>query len=185
MTKKLKHGNDIYDLLMNIIYHLSPNQAERLYSELLPRYTKRARTKLYNNIGEEDPDGKVRLLAMQYKAIRTKFGDSYVKKAFTELTNYIKYLEENLDKDSSYKNKLNKLTSTTHNLLLTEGWVYDKCSGYVCHDKPKLNVNPFMIEDFGTAKEYLMSVPKQLWADAMDIQSLLLKFPELKDLQDE
>ena len=90
MAAKHKVGNDIYDLLIALIIDLSPNQAKRLYSELLPRYTRKAKVKLYNEQGELDQEnGKVRLMESQYKSIRTKFGDSYVKVAFRELTNYL------------------------------------------------------------------------------------------------
>ena len=95
MAEKINHGLDIYDLLIDLVMNLSPLQAKKLYSELGVRYNKRARTKLYNKDGELDENGKVRLTEYQYKAIRTKFGDSYVKKAFNELTNYIIFLENN------------------------------------------------------------------------------------------
>ena len=113
---KMKHGLQIYDLLIDIIMNLSQTQAENLYSELLPRYTRRARTTLYNQMGEEDKNGKVRLLPNQYKSIRTRFGDTYITKAFTELTNYIEFLEKNQD-NTKYKAKLKDYNSKTHNLL--------------------------------------------------------------------
>ena len=87
---KLRHGLDIYTMLIDIIMDLSPLQAENLYTELLARYTRRSRTKLYNENGEEDPNGKIRLLPLQYKAIRTKFGDSYMKKACSEFINALR-----------------------------------------------------------------------------------------------
>ena len=52
MTKKgekqLVRGNDTYDMLIDLILNLSPAQAKLLYSELLPRYTKTGRVKIYN-----------------------------------------------------------------------------------------------------------------------------------------
>lgn len=178
---KLRHGNDIYTMLIGIIMDLTPLQAENLYTELLARYTRRSRTKLYNEKGEEDSNGLIRLLPLQYQAIRTKFGDTYMKKAFTELTNYIKYLETHLDDDKTYKQKLQKLKSDTHNKLLAhpDGWVYNKCKQYICEDRPKIHVNPFLIDDFGTAREYINSIPKELRETSMDVQALLLRFPEL------
>ena len=182
MASKNPHGNSIYDLLVDLIFSLSPYQAERLYSELLPKYTRRAKTRLYNKEGEEDNQkGKVRLLKSQYEAIRTSYGDSYVKKAFTELTNYIEFLEDNVQTNSSYKQKLKKYTSETHNLLLTEGWVFEKCKQYIVKDRPKINVNPFMIEDFNTAVEYVRTIPESL-RNSIDVQMLMTKFPELVDV---
>ena len=104
-------GNDIYSMILEIVFNLSPKQAEGLYAYLLPRYTTRARSKLYNADGEEDINGKIRLLPSQYQAIRTKYGDNYMHKAFKELTNYILFLEKNQD-IPKYKQKL-KSTATT------------------------------------------------------------------------
>lgn len=181
MPAKHKQGNDIYDLLINLVLSLSPTQAEKVYGELFARYNKRARTKHYNEFGEQDSDGKIRLLESQYKAIRTKYGDSYMKKAFGELSNYIKYLEEHLNDSPEYRKKLKDYMSKTHNVLLTEGWVYHKCKQYICHDKPKINVNPYTIDDYHTAKEYVKSIPRDMWDTALDVQMLLMKYPQLYD----
>lgn len=181
MAAKNKMGNDIYDLLIGLILSLSPNQAGRLYSELLPRYSKKARVKLYNKDGELDPvNGKVRLMESQYKAIRTKFGDSYIKKAFSELTSYIEFMEAHQD-ETVYKQKLRDYNSKSHNILLTQDWVYRKCKAYITHDRPKISISPFEIEDYNTAKEYVLSINKSMWDSAMDIKMLFLKFPTLKD----
>lgn len=181
MAAKNPHGNQIYDLLVDLIFSLSPYQAEHLYAELLPKYTRRSKTKLYNANGELDAEnGKIRLLPLQYKALRTKFGDTYIKKAFTELTNYIEYLERNIDYGNN-KQKLKTYQSKTHNMYLTEGWVYKKCEQYIVKDRPSLAINPFLIEDFNTAKEYIKTVPKEL-RDSIDVQMLLTKFPELVDV---
>lgn len=181
MAAKNKMGNDIYDLLINLILSLSPNQAGRLYSELLPRYSRKAKVKLYNKDGELDPEnGKVRLMESQYKAIRTKFGDSYIKKAFSELTSYIEFMEAHQD-ETTYKQKLREYNSKSHNILLTQDWVYRKCKAYITHDRPKISISPFEIEDYNTAKEYVLSINKSMWDSAMDIKMLFLKFPTLKD----
>lgn len=182
MAAKNKHGLEIYDLLIELIISISPNQAEKLYSELLPRYTKRARVTLYNSDGEEDSNGKIRLLKSQYKTLRVKFGDSYVKKAFLELTNYINFLEKNQDVPK-YKQKLKDYNSKTHNLLLTDGWVYEKCKQYIVKDRPKINVNPYMIDDFATAREYIKNIPPAIRNTALDVQMLIMKFPELSDVE--
>ena len=177
----LKHGNDIYTMLIDIIMDLTPRQAEWLYSDLIGRYTKRGRIKRYNENGDEDKQGKIRLLPNQYNAIRTKFGDSYVKKAFLELTNYIKFLEKNASSSSKYAQKLQKLNSESHNRLIADkdGWVYRKCRDYICAERPRLNLNPFLIDDFATAKEYISNIPKEVRDTSLDVQALLLRFPEL------
>ena len=183
MAAKNKHGLDIYDLLIGLVLNLSPNQAESLYTELLPRYSRRAKTKLYNELGEEDANGKVRLTDYQYRAIRTKYGDTFMRKAFKEMTSYIKYLEEHQDVCSKYKSKLRDLNSKTHNAIIgsPDGWVYEKCKAYICTDRPKLSINPYLIDDFNTAKEYIKNIPEAL-RQSMDVQSLINKFPELKDV---
>lgn len=180
MAKNI-HGNDIYSMIIDIIMDLSPNQAEGLYAYLLPRYTTRARSKLYNADGEEDKNGKIRLLPSQYQAIRTKYGDNYMHKAFRELTNYILFLEKNQD-IPKYKQKLKKLEKETHNMILASdgGWVYRKCKSYAVSDRVPVNVNPFLIDDLNTARLYIQSLPANL-KDMPDVQSLLLRFPQLVD----
>lgn len=180
MAKNI-HGNDIYSMIIDIVMDLSPNQAEGLYAYLLPRYTTRARSKLYNADGEEDKNGKIRLLPSQYQAIRTKYGDNYMHKAFRELTNYILFLEKNQD-IPKYKQKLKKLEKETHNMILASdgGWVYRKCKSYAVSDRVPINVNPFLIDDLNTARLYIQSLPANL-KDMPDVQSLLLRFPQLVD----
>lgn len=180
MAKNI-HGNDIYSMIIDIVMDLSPNQAESLYAYLLPRYTTRARSKLYNADGEEDKNGKIRLLPSQYQAIRTKYGDNYMHKAFRELTNYILFLEKNQD-IPKYKQKLKKLEKETHNMILASdgGWVYRKCKSYAVSDRVPINVNPFLIDDLNTARLYIQSLPANL-KDMPDVQSLLLRFPQLVD----
>lgn len=175
------HGNDIYSMIIDIVMDLSPNQAENLYAYLLPRYTKRAKTKLYNADGEEDNNGKIRLLPSQYQAIRTKYGDTYMRRAFKELTNYILFLEKNQD-IPKYKQKLKKYESETHNMILASdgGWVYRKCKNYAVSDRVPININPFLIDDLNTARKYIESIPQNL-RDMPDVQSLLLRFPQLVD----
>ena len=180
MATKNPHGNCIYDMLIDIIIGLSPFQAENLYSELLPRYSKRAKTRLYDESGEENPkEGRVRLLPLQYKALRTNYGDSYIRKSFTELTNYIKYLENNLDYGDN-KQKLRRYNSKTHNILLTSGWVYNKCKQYIVKEPANINVNPYLIDDFATAKKYIQHIPVEM-RESFDVQTLIQKFPELSD----
>ena len=183
MAAKTKHGLEIYDLLIELIVGLSPRQAEALYSELLPRYTKRAKTHLYNSEGVEDKEnGKVRLLPNQYRTLRVKYGDTYIKRAFTELTNYIEFLEKNQD-IPKYKTKLKDYMSKTHNLILDSGWVYEKCKQWKTSAQVKLNVNPYEIDDFHIAKEYIKNIPKDIRDNALDVQMLLMKFPELADVE--
>lgn len=180
MAKNI-HGNDIYSMIIDIVMDLSPNQAEGLYAYLLPRYTTRARSKLYNADGEEDKNGKIRLLPSQYQAIRTKYGDNYIHKAFRELTNYILFLEKNQD-IPKYKQKLKKLEKETHNMILASdgGWIYRKCKSYAVNGRVPVNVNPFLIDDLSTARLYIQSLPANL-RDMPDVQSLLLRFPQLVD----
>lgn len=180
MAAKHPQGNDIYDLVIDLVLNLSPKQCLKVYNELAPRYARQKGTIIYNESGEEDKDGKVRLTRYQYKTMRTKYGDSYIKKAFNELTSYINFLEEHFEEKPIYKSQLKKYKSGTHNLELTSGWVYNKCKQYVCAEPPKLNINPFMIEDYATAKEYIKSLPEDM-RNCLDVKALLLKFPQLKD----
>lgn len=181
---RLKEGNDDYTLLLDIIMSLSPKEAKRLLTELTPRYTRKGHTHLYNEEGIEDKEnGRIRLMPSQYKAIRTKFGETYMKKAFTELTNYIKFLEEHINDNPTYKAKLKKLKQGTHNVILAseDGWVYMKHKNSIVANRPTINVNPYTINDINLAREYLRTVPKSLWANSMDVESLLMKFPQLAE----
>ena len=49
----------------------------------------------------------------------------------------------------------------------------------------KLNINPYTIEDINTAREYIKHIPKEIRATAMDVQLLIMKFPELQDVDNE
>lgn len=182
MAKKIVQGNDIYDLLIDIIFSLSPKQATALAKELVVRYTSRGRIKRYNAKGELDPEGLIRLLPFQYKQLRTKFGDSYIKKAFTELSNYIEWLQEHIDDKQGNRQKLTRLSQGTHMYLLGEGegWVYMKCKSYICKERPRLNLNPYLIDDLPTAREYVRSLPEEL-RDSIDVKALYKKFPQLAD----
>lgn len=186
MAKKYPHGLDIYTMLIDIIMGLTPLQAESLYSDLLAKYSKKGRVTLYNEEGEEDKvNGLIRLMPFQYKTLRTKYGYTYIKRAFKELTSYIKFLKEHSEDHPDYKRKLRTYSTGTHNKVLKEnGWVYNKCKQYVCTDRlNQIKVNPFLIDDFNTAKEYIKNIPPEMRATAMDVQSLLLKFPELTDVE--
>lgn len=186
MAKKLPHGLDIYTMLVDIIMQLTPLQAESLYSDLLARYNKTGRVTRYNSDGEEDREnGLVRLMPFQYRTLRTKFGDSYIKKAFKELENYIKFLKEHSEDHYNYKQKLRIYSTGTHNKVLKEGgWVYEKCKQYICTERiNQIKINPFLIDDFEVAKEYIKHIPKDMRTTAMDVQALLLKFPELIDVE--
>lgn len=183
MARKIDRGLDIYDLLIDIVMNLTPFQAKNLYTELASRYSKRARTKHYNSNGELDSKGKVRLTEYQYKALRTDFGDTYIKYAFAELTNYIEYLEQNQEANSETRSKLKIYNSKTHIGYLQErGWVYEKCKRYICKDRIKISLNPYTIEDFSTACEYIRSIPKDIRENAFDVKMLMMKFPELKEV---
>ena len=184
MASKAPHGLDIYEQLIDLIMTLTPLQAKNLYNELCPRYNKRMHTKKYNENGELDPEnGKVRLTEYQYKAIRAQFGDTFMRRAFAEITRYIEFLEANQGTNSKYKAKLRDYNSKTHNAIIAheDGWVYQKCKSFICTDRPKININPYLIEDFNTAKEYIRSLSPEL-RQSMDVQLLIQKFPELKDV---
>lgn len=183
MARKIDRGLDIYDLLIDLVMNLTPLQAKNLYIELSARYLKRARTKLYNIDGELDPKGKIRLTEYQYKTLRTDYGDTYIKRAFSELYKYIEFLEQHQD-EAKYRAKLKDYNSKTHiNLLNDRGWVYEKCKCFICKDRIKIAINPYTIEDFNTAVEYIKSIPKEVRDTAFDVKLLIMKFPELKEVE--
>lgn len=184
MAKQIPRANDVYSLLLDLIFTLSPRQAQDLLAELSPRYNKRMMTRLYDRDGNEDKEtGKIRLTPYQYKTIRTKYGDTFLHKGFKELTNYIEYLEQNAKYDKGYAQKLKQYSTKTHwGVLSPGGWVYEKCKSYIQQDRPEVPVNPYLINDFEVAKAYIMSLPKPIIADAMDVKMLILKFPELAEL---
>lgn len=186
MARKNPHGLDIYTMLIDIIMKLTPLQAESLYSDLMARYNKSGRVTRYNVDGEEDREnGRVRLMPFQYKTLRTKFGDTFIKRAFKELTNYIEYIEKHTEDHPDFKRKARLYNTGTHNKYLKEdGWVYEKCKQYICTDRAsQIKINPFLIEDFEVAKEYIRNIPKEMRNTAMDVKMLLLKFPELNDIE--
>ena len=183
MARKIDRGLDIYDLLIDLVMNLTPLQAKNLYIELSARYIRKGRTKLYNRDGELDSKGKIRLCEYQYKALRTDYGDTYIKRAFAVLYDYIEYLERNQESSAKYRSKLKDYNSKTHiNFLKEDGWVYEKCKSFICKDRIKIPLNPYTIEDFNTAKEYIKMIPKDIRENAFDVKMLMMKFPELKEV---
>lgn len=182
-------GNDNYTMLIDIIINLTPKQARDLYQELKPRFTRKAHTKIYNVLGEIDPEnGKIRLTEYQYKALRTKYGDTYMNKAFQELDSRIRYYEQHPDNfdpsGRSYKQKLRDMNKRTHVKELDyKGWVYEKCKGYIQQKSKEIevSVNPYLIEDVSVARKYIEGMSKEM-RKMPDVLWLVEKFPELIDL---
>lgn len=179
----LDRGNDTYTMLIDLILGLSPNQVKLLYQELKARYTTRAHTKKWTPEGEVDKEkGRIRLTEYQFKALRLKFGETYMKHALFELDNYIKFLELHQD-ESKYRGKLCQINSRTHSKELDYGgWVYDKCKKYINKlEECNLSVNPLLIEDFSVAKKYIELMPISMRRQP-DVLFLIEKFPELEYL---
>ena len=183
----LDRGNDNLTMLIDLILDLSPNQVKMLYQELKARYTRRAHTKLYNELGEVDKvNGKVRLTEHQMKTLRVKYGDSYFFRALTEMTNYVKFLELHKD-EAKYRSKLCQLNSRTHNKELESGgWVYEKCKSLICKqdDLKDIITSPYLIDDYSVARKYVESLPQQM-RKMPYLLWLVEKFPELNDLLEE
>jgi len=185
----LDRGNDNYSMLIDLIMTLSPAQARKEYEALKIKYSKRARVKIYNELGQEDKEnGKIRLTEHQYKSLRVKYGDTYVNKAFTRLTEYIKWLEENPDyigKDGkSGRYKLTELNKRSHNKELSYGgWVYRELKHLICvqNGLEDIVINPFLIEDYSVARKYVESLSPEM-RKMPDVIWLVEKFPELNDL---
>lgn len=178
----LERGNDNYTKAIDIILNLTPTQIKLLLPELVARYTKKGHTKLYTSDGVIDKEkGKVRLTEYQYKTLKLKYGDTYMRHSMEELTNYIKWLELHQD-ISKYKSKLMQLNSRTHAKELDYGgWVYDKCKKYIkTISEINLNVNPYLIEDISVARKYIACMSPALRREP-DVQFLFEKFPELID----
>ena len=184
------NGNDNYTMLIDIIINLTPKQARDLYQELKPRFTRKSRTKLYNVLGEIDTEnGKIRLTEYQYKSLRTKYGDTYIHKAFQALDNRIRYYEQHLDEHSpydgkSYKLKLREMNNRTHIKELEYGGnIYEYCKQYISAQAPELrvNFNPYLIEDVSVARKYIESLSLEM-RKYPDVQFLVEKFPELMEL---
>lgn len=93
-------------------------------------------------------------------------------------------MEDNQETNAKYKSKLRDYNSKTHmNFFKDGGWVYEKCKQYICTDRIKIAINPYEIEDFNTAVEYIRSIPKDIRDNAFDIKMLMMKFPELKEVE--
>lgn len=180
--KSLDRDNDVYSLLLGIILDLSPNQAEAEYKYLRDKYTNRGRTKTYNSNGDIDKEnGKVRLTPFQFRGLQTKYGDVYVRRAIAEMEEYIRFLELHQDV-GKYRNKLNELLKRTHAKELDYGgWVYEKCKRFINASDTKININPFDINDISVARKYIENLSMEM-RKMPDVQMLVLRFPELKEL---
>ena len=185
MARKISQdrGNDNYTMLIDLILSLTPNQVKLLYQELKARYTNRGHTKKYNVDGEIDKEnGRIRLTEYQYKALKLKYGETYMKHAMRELDGYIEFLELHQD-IGKYRSKLCQINSRTHSKELDYGgWVYDKCKKYISAiDTNTIIVNPFLIEDISVARKYIESLSPSM-RKMPDVIWLVEKFPELNDL---
>lgn len=182
--ESLDHGKDDLTLLIELLMTLTPNQIKNLYADLKHRYSGRAMTKTYNELGEIDKDnGKVRLTKHQYTSLRTKYGDTYMNKALHEMTKYIKYLELHSD-ESRYRNKLEQLNKRTHcKEFEYGGWVYDKCKSFICQQDglEEVRINPFLIDDISVARKYIESLPPSM-RQQPDVLWVAERFPELMEL---
>ena len=180
--KSMDHGLDNFTMLLDIISNLTPKQIEAEYVRMRTKYTNKGMTKLWNTEGEEDKDnGVVRLTRFQFKALRNKYGITYMKHALKEMTAYIKWLELHQDV-FKYKQKLNDLQSRTHTKELDYGgWVYSKCKKYISQVDTQIIVNPFVIEDISVARKYIESLSSEM-RKMPDVMWLVEKFPELNDL---
>lgn len=184
-------GNDNYTMLIDLIMTLTPNQVKKEYERMKITYSKRAKRKHYNELGQEDEEGKIILTEHQYKSIRVKYGDTYIYHAFKRLTDYIKWLEEHPDhigKDGKRGiTKLNALNKRTHDKELSYGgWVYDEMKNYICvqDDLKDVIINPFLINDYDVAKKYIECLSPEMRKQP-DVIWLVEKFPELNDLLEE
>jgi hypothetical protein len=180
--KSLERGNDNYTMLIDLILSLTPNQVKLLYQELKARFTNRGHTRLYNLEGEIDKEkGKVRLTPYQYQAIRTKYGDNYMKHALKEMTEYLTWLELHQD-IPKYRSQLLKLNSRTHSKEMDyDGWIYNKCKKYISEVlSENVKVNPFLIDDISVARKYIESLSPEM-RRMPDVICLLEKFPELHE----
>lgn len=185
--ESLERGNDNYTMLIDLILNLTPKQVKLLYTELKSRYSGRAMTKVYNELGEIDKEnGKVRLTEHQYKTLRVKYGDTYMNKALHVMSEYIRFLELHQD-ESKWRSKLQTLKARTHcKELEFGGWVYDKCKSYICkqEDISNISINPFTIDDISVAKKYIEALPLSMRKQP-DVIWLIEKFPELNNLLEE
>ena len=178
--ESLDHGNDNYTVLIDLILSLTPTQVKLLLQELKARYTNRGHTKKYNREGVIDKEhGRIRLTEYQYKTLRLKFGDTYMKHAMYEMDNYIEWLELHQD-IGKYRSKLCQLNYRTHSKEFDYGgWIYDKCKKYIRPlEDVNVCVNPLLIEDISVARKYIESLPMSM-RQQPDVMGLLIKFPEL------
>lgn len=187
--KSMDRGNNNFSMLMDIICNLTPKQIEREYIRMRTRYTKRGLTKLWNAEGEQDKEnGKIRLTEYQMKALYIKYGETYMKHALQQLTDYIVFMEEHPDymskKGRTAKEILDDLQTRNHTKELDGGWVFDKMKKYVRKVDTYISVNPFVIEDISVARKYIESLPMEM-RKMPDVMWLVEKFPELNDLLEE
>ena len=180
--ESMDRGNDNFSMLLDIIFNLTPLQADALYKELRTRYTSKGHTKYYNTECVQDKEnGVVRLTEYQFRALQIKYGRRYLQHAIQEMTNYINWLKQHQD-EPKYRSQLEKLMKRTHCKELDYGgWVYSKCHKYINKVDTQIIINPFVIEDVSVARRYIESLSPEM-RKMPDVMWLVEKFPELNDL---
>lgn len=161
---------------------LNEKQAKEAYQILLERFDiHRARVIKFNRNGVQDTNGKVRLTQNQYNKIISEKGELYFHSVVEILYDYIVYLEERSQSESTLRSRLREYNRISHYYKLTKGWVaerYQKEYG-ATHSNYNKTLSVWDINTLEEAQRYYNELPSELRINNPEIDYLVTKFPSL------
>lgn len=184
MTKKNVQALTNKEILIGYCTTLSEKSAGQAYKVLEEFFGTRKKDVIkFNADGTEDKQGYVRLRHRDVRAILENLGEDYFKLACNLMHNYMAYVKEQAVYNSTKRAKFRELSTSTHYLILTKGWVAQKIEEEgLLQTTQKLYNSPvdfFNINTIDEALTYINGLPSELRLNNPEINYLLLKFPQI------
>lgn len=170
------------EVLIAYVSTLNDKQAKEAYQILLERFDiHRARVIKFNRNGVQDTNGKVRLTQNEYNKIITEKGELYFHSAVEILYDYIVYLEERSQSESTLRPRLREYNRISHYYKLTKGWVVEKYQKEygATHSNYNKTLSVWDINTLEEAQRYYNELPSELRINNPEIDYLVTKFPSL------
>lgn len=170
------------EILIALCNSLSEKQAKEAYTMLAQYFNvKRVHFKRFNKLMEEDSKGMIRLRAFDYDKLIKIFGLPMCKNIFQIWGNYLEYLEQHKEQESSFKRKLREYYTHNHYRFMVQDWVIQKAETLSEGNNSPYNkgIDFFNINNIKEAREYIKTIPSALRINNSEIDFLVTAYPEL------
>lgn len=170
------------EILIALCNSLSEKQAKEAYTMLTQYFNiKRVHFKRFNKLMEEDSKGMIRLRAFDYDKLIKIFGLPMCKNIFQIWGNYLEYLEQHKEQESSFKRKLREYYTHNHYRFMVQDWVIQKAETLSEGNSSPYNkgIDFFDINNIKEAREYIKTIPSALRINNSEIDFLVTAYPEL------